>query len=116
PLARGESAQVQARSQALFAEQVSRAAGEAGSFTHWVAGRRSGPTAAAVTDFRLYAEAVEEALAGARLTVVTAGASRARRGVTLAAPGALSFGAIGGTEVAAPPQASEGVGEGDVRE
>ncbi len=86
PLARGEAVRAKEKAEAVYLETVARATGEAESFRLQTGARRTDPRPREVTDFNLYIETIEGALAGARLTVVEPGS--ARHGLTLVGPAA----------------------------
>jgi len=70
PVARGQSAVIQEGAEAEYLETTARAHGAATGFESLVAGRALDPNPTQVTDRRLYMEALEKALAGARLSIV----------------------------------------------
>ncbi|MCC6356072.1 MAG: cation-translocating P-type ATPase family protein [Verrucomicrobiae bacterium] len=87
PLARGEGARTKETAEGEYLRTVARATGEAGSFLRRAEARRGDPVPRAVTDFNLYVETIEGALAGIRLSVVEPGA--ARHGLTLIGPAVM---------------------------
>lgn len=106
PLARGEAARVKEGAEAAYLQTVARATGEAESFRLRADARRRDPRPGAVTDFNLFAETIEGALAGARLSIVEPGV--ARHGLTLIGPSAVRAADPGviATEPAAPVPAN----------
>jgi regulator of protease activity HflC (stomatin/prohibitin superfamily) len=113
-LARGTAVTVREAAAAEAAAVVARSTGEAGRFVRLSEARTCGPAAPAVTDVQLHCEALEAALANARLTVLDPGVP-GPRGLVLLDPAAQRR----GTGIAVTPltdpegRASESPSAGD---
>lgn len=87
PIARGEAARAREAATAAYLTTVARSVAEAETFRLRSDARRHDPQPRPVTDFNLYMQTIESALAGGRLSIVDPRAGR--HGLTLLSPSAI---------------------------